>query len=116
MAPIGEGCKELMKYAAQQLSQLPQVKRYEPEAKPAEDVNKVSKKRGFEISVHQGVYIIEAPWLMQVLDDTDPDDYESLQYFQRVLIQCGIIDALKQKGIQAGDTVSVYDIEFEYIP
>ena len=50
-----------------------------------------------------------------VLEDIDPDEYDSLQYFHRVLIQSGIIDALKKNGIQEGDTVSIYDIEFEYV-
>ena len=43
------------------------------------------------------------------------DDYESLQYFQRVLHESGIIDALVSAGVHDGDTVKVYDIEFDYI-
>ncbi len=115
MAPIGEGCADLIKFTAQELSKLPVMKKYEAEPKPMEDFTKKSK-RDFEIIVQQGVYIIEAPWLLNILNDIDPDEYDSLQYFQRVLIQTGIIDALKKNGIQEGDTVSVYDIEFEYIP
>ena len=44
------------------------------------------------------------------------DDYESLQYFQTVLQTSGILDALREKGIQEGDTVSIYDFEFDYVP
>ena len=43
------------------------------------------------------------------------DDYESLQYFQRVLRTSGIIDALLEKGIQEDDVVSIYDFEFEFV-
>ena len=43
------------------------------------------------------------------------DDNESLQYFQRVLISSGVIDALKAAGIHEGDTVSMYDIEFDFV-
>ena len=43
------------------------------------------------------------------------DDYESLQYLQRVLVSSGIIDALREKGVEEGDTVSILDIEFEYM-
>ncbi|MBQ9920316.1 MAG: Obg family GTPase CgtA, partial [Clostridia bacterium] len=60
-------------------------------------------------------FIIEAPWLLKILDDVNPDDYESLQYFQRVLQSSGIISALEKAGVEEGDTVSVYDIEFEYV-
>ena len=45
----------------------------------------------------------------------DFDDYESLQYFQRVLIHTGVIDALREAGIQEGDTVSMYDLEFDFV-
>ena len=59
---------------------------------------------------------MEAEWLLKILQKTDLDDYESLQYFQRVLISSGIIDALVEKGIEEGDTVSIYDFEFDYVP
>ena len=45
----------------------------------------------------------------------DLDDEESLQYFQRVLRDTGIIARLEEAGIQEGDTVSILDIEFEYV-
>ena len=45
----------------------------------------------------------------------DMDDYESLQYFQRVLRSSGVIDKLEEMGIQEGDTVSILNFEFEYI-
>ena len=53
---------------------------------------------------------------MDVMNTVDPDDYESLQYFERVLRSSGIIDGLKAAGVREGDTVSVYDVEFEYVP
>ena len=61
------------------------------------------------------VYFVEAPWLLKILQRTDLDDYESLQYFQRILISSGIIDALRERGICEGDTVSIYDLEFDFV-
>ena len=52
----------------------------------------------------------------RVLKGIDVTDYEALQYMQRVLEKSGVFDALREKGIQEGDIVSLYDIEFEYIP
>ena len=52
---------------------------------------------------------------MQVLGLVDVNDYESLQYFQRVLRKSGIIDKLEEMGIQEGDTVSILNFEFDYI-
>ena len=42
------------------------------------------------------------------------DDFESLNYFQKVLVNGGVIDALRENGCSDGDTVSIYDIEFDF--
>ena len=62
-----------------------------------------------------GVYVVKADWLANALAGVNMDDYESLQYFQRVLIQSGIIKKLEDMGINEGDTVSILDFEFEYV-
>ena len=62
-----------------------------------------------------GVYVVEADWLLQVMRGINFDDYESLNYFQRVLENGGVIDALREKGVEDGDTVSIYDIEFDFM-
>ena len=54
-------------------------------------------------------------WAGALLGSVNMDDYESLQYFQRVLINSGVIDALRQAGVQEGDTVCVYDLEFDFV-
>ena len=61
------------------------------------------------------MYFVEADWLLRILRTIDFSDSDSLQYFQRVLIGAGVIDALKKAGIQEGDTVSMYDFEFDFI-
>ena len=73
-------------------------------------------RHGFTVKVEDGVYIVEAEWLARILNMVDMDDYESLQYFQRVLHSSGIIDRLIELGIQPDDTVSIYDFEFDYVP
>ncbi len=113
-APILEGTKEVIDAVAAKLSTLPPVKRYEKEEIPLETLLK-KQDTGFTITVEEDVYIVEAPFLIRILCQTDLDDYESLQYFQRVLISSGIIDALREKGIQEGDIVSIYDFEFEFM-
>ncbi len=115
MAPIAEGTDALIKYVAQTLQTLPPVRRFEAEPLPVEDFTQ-PKTRQFTVTVQQGVFIVDAPWLLKVMEMIDPEDYESMQYFQRVLVSSGIIDALKDKGVKQGDTVSIYDIEFDYVP
>ena len=53
--------------------------------------------------------------MVPVLSMVNMEDYESLQYFQRVLRFSGIIDKLEEMGIQEDDTVSIYDFEFRYL-
>lgn len=113
-APILEGTKEVINAVAAKLATLPAVKKYESEEIPLEVIMK-KKNTGFEIFVDDGIYYIEAPWLVPIINKTDMNDYESLQYFQRVLTSSGIIDALREKGIEEGDTVNIYDLEFDFV-
>lgn len=115
VAPICYGTQELINAVARKLATLPPVKRYDSEEVPMTVLEK-KKNDGFKITVEDGVYIVEAEWLYRILSKTDLDDYASLQYFQTVLQTSGILDALREKGIQEGDTVSIYDLEFDYVP
>jgi len=114
-APIAEGTKTLMQAVAAMLQALPPIKRYEAEEIPLALFER-KQSTGFSVRAEGGIFFVEAPWLLKILRRTDMDDYESLQYFQRVLQSSGIIDALLEQGVQAGDTVSIYDFEFDYMP
>lgn len=117
MAAIAEGTKPLIDFVAAELQKLPPVKRFEPDFIPAPVVTSKKDSRSFKISVRGGVYYIEeADWLIDIMNKVDPDDYESLQYFERTLRSTGIIKALVDAGIKEGDTVNAYDVEFDYVP
>ena len=111
-AATAQGTSELIKRAAQLLSELPPVKKYEPEITGDEATFTGS---GFNLEVIDGVYTVDAPWLPKIMSSVDPEDYESLQYFQRVLISSGIIEALKDAGVNEGDTVNVCGMEFDFV-
>ena len=113
-APILEGTQELINTVWNKLQTLPPIKKYEAENIPLELFEKQNDK-GFSIRVEDDIYFVEAPWLLRILQRTDLDDYESLQYFQRILVSSGIIDALRERGINEGDTVSIYDLEFDFV-
>ena len=115
MAAIAEGTDELINYVAAELQKLPPILKYEAEPKPVEEIK--TNKREFTIRVDNGVYYVEnCDWIMDIMNRVDPDDYESLQYFERVLRQSGIIDALEEAGVNEGDTVNVCDVEFDFVP
>lgn len=114
MAPIREGVDPLMNKVLEELSKLPPIRRYEAEAPVLQPVEEL--KRGqVDIQEQDGVYFVKAPWLLKVMNSVNFDDTESLQYFQRVLIETGVIDALREAGCQEGDTVDLYDLEFDFV-
>ena len=114
MAAIAYQVEPLMNRISEKLAKLPPILRFEPEPEalpPAEDLG----RRQVTVTPQDGVFVVEADWLLPVLRSINFDDYESLQYFQRVLIQTGVIDALREAGVQEGDTVSLYDLEFDFM-
>lgn len=114
MAPINEGVEALLNKTAEMLSKLPPVTVYEPEPVPQVEVENI-KDRSVKITNNDGVYFVEGKWLLKVMQSVDFDDFESLNYFQNVLVSSGVISALKDAGIEEGDTVSIYDVEFDFV-
>ncbi len=111
-AAANQGTKELINYVYEQLSTLPPIVRYQPDE--TEEFIEENKNQ-FEIIKENGIYYVEADWLQHTLGMVDMDDYESLQYFQRVLRISGIIEKLEEMGIKEGDTVDVLGFEFEFL-
>lgn len=115
-AATTKGTKELMYGVWERLSVLPPVKQYEAQPLTQEELDdKLISKKDFRVTVEDGVYFVEADWLLDILRTANMDDYSSLQYFQNVLRTSGIIDKLEEMGIEEGDTVSIFDFEFEYL-
>ncbi|MCD8328120.1 MAG: GTPase ObgE [Ruminococcus sp.] len=115
-AATTSGTDELVNKISEMLAALPPVKRYEAQPLTREELDeKLLTNKDFSVTVEDGVYFVEADWLYDILRVVNMDDYSSLQYFQRVLQTSGIIDKLEQMGINEGDTVAIFDFEFEYM-
>jgi GTP-binding protein len=112
-AASNSGVKELMQYIAVQLKELPETMPVLDEVK--EVVYKAEEEEPFTVRREGNVFIVEGSWIRKVVGSTNFNIYESLQYFQRALRTKGVIDALEKLGINEGDTVKIYDIEFEYM-
>ena len=98
---------------AEMLSVLPPVTVYEPEYVPKAPVVDASAP----LDIHQeddGTWIVESAWLRQVMSNVNFADYESRMWFDKVLRDNGFFQKLEDAGIRDGDTVSLYDFEFEY--
>ncbi len=112
-AAIGEGTDELKELISRELVDLPPLTVYEPEVNLDEPVFEDIDN---EITIKNvnGTYYVEADRIVNVINSINFNDYESMAYFQKVLRNSGIIKALEEKGIKDGDTVNIYDVEFDY--
>ena len=61
-----------------------------------------------------GLYVVSCEWAVRLVASVNLDVSESLQYFLRALRSAGVIDKLEQAGIEEGDTVELYGLEFEF--
>ncbi len=113
-AATRQGVQDLINAVSAMMDTLPPIKEYEPEPL-TEQFAVEQQKNAFTITIEDGAYQVDAPWLEQVLASVNMEDYESLQYFQRVLRQSGIIDKLEELGIQEDDTVRILGFEFDYL-
>lgn len=113
-AAARQGVDALLDAIAERLDRLPPVRRYEREFVPELQREPVGG-RSFEIRKENGTYYIEADWLARILYGANVDDYESLQYFQRVLRSSGVIDRLEAMGVQENDTIDIDGFQFDYI-
>lgn len=110
------GTQELMNAVYEELTKLPPVKQFEAQPLTQEELDdKLLSKQKFNITMENGIYYVEADWLWDVLRSCNMEDYSSLQYFQRVLRSSGIIDKLEEMGIEEGDTVNIFDFEFDFV-
>lgn len=116
-AATTQGTKELIDAVSAELDTLPPIKEYEPEPMTQQELDeRAGMGEKFEITRgDDAVYYVEAPWLENIMRTVDMDDYSSLQYFQRVLRNTGIIDKLEEMGINEGDVVNIYGFEFDFV-
>ena len=107
-----QGTRQLMRVVAQKLSTLPPVTIYEPEY--VAPVAEVGDPNALEIEHLGNTWVITGTWLERMVQNINFDDYESRNYFDIQLTKCGLYKRLEEMGIQDGDTVDIYDLEFEY--
>ena len=115
-AATGEGIAALIARVGEVLETLPPLTVYAPEITPEEIATSGGvDEKITEIRVEGSTYYVEGKWLLNFMGQINFDDYESLQFFQRVLQKNGVFDRLREAGIQDGDTVNIYDFEFDYL-
>ncbi len=113
-AATGENMKTMVRLVAERLRELPPLKIYESE--PDEEISEIKPDvSGTVIKRENNTYVVEGEWLYDLMGRINFDDYESLNYFGKMLQNSGLYTMLEEKGCKDGDTVSIYGFEFDYV-
>ncbi|MDO5713635.1 MAG: GTPase ObgE [Tissierellia bacterium] len=79
-----------------------------------EYIEEEEREPGIVVEKREGKYIVEGPYIERLLGSTYFDDSDSLRYFQNNLLKNGVIDKLRELGIQEGEPVFICEYEFEF--
>ena len=112
-AATGEGLDDMIRLVAEKLRELPPMKVYEADFDPADAY--VGGGKETTIRRENNTFFVEGEWLFNLMGQINFSNYESLNYFQRILQKSGVFEALEAKGCTEGCTVSMYDFEFDYV-
>ena len=113
-AVSGQGLKELMYHVngiLKTMDSAPTV--YEQEYDPMEFHDSESLPYTVEVD-EEGRYVVEGPRIEKMLGYTNLDSEKGFEFFQKFLKTSGILKDLEAAGIQDGDTVKMYGLEFDY--
>jgi len=112
-AATHSGIKELVSAAAEEIQKLPAIAVYTPDYIPKRRLQ--GSPEDLVIEVYDDVWTIEGEWMERLIQNVNFSDYESRMYLERVLRNSGVYRRLEGMGIKSGDTVSIYNLEFEYV-
>jgi len=117
-AATGEGIKDMIFRVNERLKLLPPITVYESEVAENEGYLSDLPGAGVKDTVirqENRTFYVEGDWIYNLMGRINFDDYESLNYFQRVLQNSGVFEMLEERGCKDGDTVSIYEFEFDYV-
>ncbi len=112
-AATGEGIEDMIHLTAKMLEELPPMLIYEEEYSPEDTY--VGGGKETTIRRENDTFYVEGEWLLNLMGQINFEDYESLNFFQRVLKKSGVFEQLEARGCTDGMTVSIYDFEFDYV-
>ncbi len=114
-AATGEGLDRMVHLVDERLELLPPLTVYESEFTPEDEYATSDEGRVTTIRRENDTFYVEGEWLVNLVGQVNFEDYESLAFFQRVILKAGVIDMLEKKGCTDGCTVNIYDFEFDFV-
>ena len=94
------------------MAELPPVLHYEADYVPPEPV--IDTSETLSIQHFDDMWVVEGPWLQRLVATINFSDYERRMFFDRIMREAGVFERMEQMGVRDGDTVSMYDLMFEY--
>ena len=112
-AATREGIDEVINYVAHVLKDAEEIEIVSEDELYVPELDNPDEG-GLEVEIEDGVYVVTGKALRRIMYSVDFEDMESIQYFQKVMDSQGVFDKLREMGIEDGDTVKIYEVEFEF--
>ncbi len=112
-AASGVNVKPLCRKVWEMLTELPPLTIYEPEYE--EVIPEPARPDDITATRDGELWIVEGEWLKWLMSGINFDDRESFMYFEKMMRDKGIIQKMRELGIADGDSVALYDLEFDFV-
>ncbi len=109
----GEGLNALLYYVSRRLKELnasPVI--FEQEYFPENELIYIDLP--YTVEKEDDIFVVEGPKIEKMLGYTNLDTEKGFAFFQKFLKDTGILDELEEAGIEEGDTVRMYGLQFDY--
>lgn len=113
-AVSGKGVKELLYYVRQLLDEINEEPTVFEREFTVDDMTFPDEPYTVEYDSKEDMYVVEGPRIERMLGYTNLDSEKGFQFFQKFLHTSGILEELEALGIEEGDTVRMYDLQFDY--
>ena len=112
-AATREGIDDVIAYVSQILKDAEEIELVSEEELYVPELDD-EQEEGLQVEIEDGVYVVTGKSLRRIMYSVNFEDMESIQFFQKTMESQGVFDRLREMGIEDGDTVKIYDIEFEF--
>ena len=113
-AVSGKGVKELLYHVKKMLDDIHEEPTVFEREFVLDEMDFADEPYTAEYDEKDNMYVVEGPRIERMLGYTNLDSEKGFQFFQKFLKTSGILEELERLGIEEGDTVRMYDLQFDY--
>ena len=113
-AATRDGVDDVIAYVSQLLNEVEDVELVTEDEMYKPELDTSNEDEGLTVEIEDGIYVVKGKSLRRIMYSVNFEDMESIQYFQKAMESEGVFDKLREMGIEDGDTVKIYEIEFEF--